>query len=325
MTMYLDSTKTDEALVSSPSRQKITIKSDRLKTQQQLHVLANILISLLGVVVAIAIAWRSGISRIEVGLLLCMYLLTVIGISVGFHRHFSHCTFKTHTWVRVALAILGSMAWQGPVIYWASIHRRHHQYSDQSGDGHSPYVKDGEQLSFLQGLWHSHIGWAFTEEITNTFLFAKDLLRDPIISKVNQLYYVWVFLGFAIPAILGGILTKTWMGVLSGFLWGGLVRVFLTSQATNSINSITHIFGDRPFNTGDWSTNNIWLAIPTGGEAWHNNHHAFPNSAKFGLSWWQIDLGYWVIRVLEMAGLAWDVKSPTPGMIQAKKEAKKIA
>ncbi|WP_235018520.1 acyl-CoA desaturase [Tolypothrix sp. NIES-4075] len=325
MTMYLDSTKTDEALVSSPHKQKITIKSDRLKTPQQLHALASVLIPLLGTVVAIAIASRSGISPIELGLLIGMYVLTVTAISVGFHRQFSHCTFKTHTWVRVILAILGSMACQGPVIFWVSTHRRHHQFSDESGDSHSPYVKDDEQLGFLQGLWHSHVGWTFTQEITNTFLFAKDLLRDPVISKVNQLYYVWVLLGLFIPAILGGILTQTWMGVLSGFLWGGLVRLFLTYQATNSINSITHLFGNRPFDTGDWSRNNIWLAIPTGGEAWHNNHHAFPNSAKFGLSWWQIDLGYWVIRVLEMIGLAWDVKSPTAGMIQAKKEAKKIA
>ena len=255
----------------------------------------------------------------EIGLLVSLYILTLVGISVGFHRLFSHSTFQAHVAVKILLAILGSMACQGPLIYWVSNHRRHHQYSDKPGDPHSPYYIEEEAIDPILGLWHAQVGWTFTHEITNTFLFAKDLLRDSVISKVNQLYYFWVLLGLVIPTVLGGILTGTSMGLLSGFLWGGCIRLFLSYHFTNSINSITHLYGKRPFDTKEQSTNNICLAIPTIGEAWHNNHHAFPNSAKFGLQWWQVDLGYWVIRTLEVFGLAWDVKAPTAGMIEAKK------
>ncbi|WP_364420313.1 fatty acid desaturase, partial [Moorena sp. SIO3H5] len=309
-------------LTSSSKRQKITVKSNNhLKIQQQLHALAINVIPLLGTVAAVAIASQLGIGLVEIGLLLSMYILTLVGISVGFHRHFAHCAFQTNTAIRVILAIFGSMACQGPVIYWVSNHRRHHQYSDRHGDPHSPYCDGDQSLSPIQGLLHAQIGWTFTHEITNTFFFAKDLLRDPLISKVNNLYYFWSFIGVVIPSILGGMLTGTSMGVLSGFLWGGCVRLFLSYHFTNSINSITHLYGSRPFDTSEQSTNNLWLAIPTFGEAWHNNHHAFPNSGKFGLQWWQIDLGYWVIRSLEFAGLVWEVKTPTARMIEAKKAA----
>jgi stearoyl-CoA desaturase (delta-9 desaturase) len=309
------------SLNSSYKLQKIIVNSEHLKNKHRIHALAITLIPSFGVVTAIAIALHSGIGLVEVGLLLLMYLSTMIGISVGFHRYFSHCTFKTSTPIRVLLAIIGSMACQGPLIYWVSNHRRHHQYSDQVGDVHSPYFKGDKPLNILQGLWYSQIEWAFNHEITNTFLFSKDLLQDSLISKVNQMYYIWILLGLMIPTILGGLITKTWMGAFLGFLWGGLVRLFLTFHATNSINSITHIYGKRPFNTHEKSTNNIWLALPTSGESWHNNHHAFPNSAKFGLYWWQIDIGYWFIRLLELTGLIWDVKIPTQEMIEAKKIA----
>ncbi|MDZ7963741.1 MAG: acyl-CoA desaturase [Nostoc sp. DedSLP03] len=319
MTTQLDYTTKFEPPTVSPMWQKVTIKSDRLKTPQQLHALAINIIPLLGSIAAIAIASHVGIGFVEVGLLVSMYVLTFVGITVGFHRHFAHCAFHTNTAVRVILAILGSMACQGPLIYWVSNHRRHHQYSDQPGDPHSPYCNQNQRLGQIRGLWHAQIGWTFTHEITNTFLFSKDLLREPALSKVNQLYYVWILLGLTIPSILGGMLTGTSMGVLSGFLWGGCVRLFLSYHFTNSINSITHLYGSRPFNTREQSTNNIWLAIPTHGESWHNNHHAFPNSAKFGLKWWQIDLGYWVIRTLELTGLVWNVKAPTTDAIEAKK------
>lgn len=309
------------SLNSSYKLQKITVNSEHLKNKHQIHALAITLIPSFGVIAAIVIALQSGISAVEVGLMLLMYVLTTLGISVGFHRYFSHCSFKTSTPMRVLLAIIGSMACQGPLIYWVSNHRRHHQYSDQVGDVHSPYFQGDKPLNTLQGLWYSQVEWVFNHEITNTFLFAKDLLQDPLISKVNQMYYIWVLLGLMIPTILGGLITKTWMGMLLGFLWGGLVRLFFTFHATNSINSITHIYGQRPFNTHEKSTNNIWLALPTSGESWHNNHHAFPNSAKFGLYWWQIDIGYWVIKVLELTGLIWDVKVPTREMIEAKKVA----
>jgi len=310
---------TTENLTNLNKKKNITIKGNHLKTQQFVHALVINLIPLLGTILAVAIALQSGIEKVDIGLLVSLYVFTSTGITVGFHRLFAHSAFATHMAIRIILAIFGSMACQGPLIYWVSNHRRHHQYSDQPGDPHSPYYIQEEHIDPIRGLWHAQVSWTFTHEITNTFVFAKDLLRDPVISKVNQLYYVWVLLGLVIPTVLGGMLTGTSMGLLSGFLWGGCVRLFISYHFTNSINSITHFYGSRPFDTREKSTNNIWLAIPTCGEAWHNNHHAFPNSAKFGLQWWEIDLGYWVIHVMEVLGLAWDVKAPTAGMIKAKK------
>jgi stearoyl-CoA desaturase (delta-9 desaturase) len=171
----------------------------------------------------------------------------------------------------------------------------------------------------LRGFWHSHVGWVLEGKIPNSMLFAKDILRDPVIAKVNQLQQIWVLLGLVIPAILGGILTHTWLGVLQGFLWGGLIRIFIGQQVINSTNSICHLYGGRSFQTSDRSRNNFWLAIPSWGQSWHNNHHAFQNSAVVGFKWWQIDIGSWVIWLLAKMGLVWDVKVPTANQIEAKK------
>ena len=318
--MQLDNQSHGLATLSKTT--KIIIQNDYLQQVQRRFAIATIIIPLIGTMIALKFAWDFGINLMELALLLVFWFLTMVGgITVGFHRLLSHCTFKTHPSIRVALAILGSMAAQGPVINWVSNHRRHHQYSDQIGDTHSPNLHQGGFWGSLNGIWHSHIGWMLNSEITNSTVFAKDLLQDPLIKKVNQQYLVLVFLGLLIPAILGGLLSGTWIGIWQGLLWGGLVRIFVVHHLTWTINSITHLYGSRPFNSSEQSTNNVWLAIPTGGEAWHNNHHAFPNSAKFGLQWWQIDLGGWLIRTLEVLGLAWDVKVPTPEMMEAKKTA----
>lgn len=300
----------------------ITIKSDRLKTQQRIHGIANALVPFLGSVAAIGMAVQIGVSAVDIGLFFLMYYLTQVGGTVGFHRHFAHCAFQAHTSIRVILAILGSMSAQGPLTYWVATHRRHHKYADSYGDPHSPYVKEDKKLSFWEGLWHSHIAWTFNHELTNSFLFAKDMIQDPLMAKISKLYYFWMLLGLMIPAVLGGLLTGTWMGVLSGFLWGGCLRIFIQHHiGTWTIGSLAHIWGSRPYNTspGEQSRNNIWLAIPTGGEMWHNNHHAFPNSAMLGLEWWQIDTGGWLIRILEKLGLVWDVKVPTESMKEARR------
>ncbi|MEH2433188.1 MAG: fatty acid desaturase [Nostoc sp.] len=310
------------SLLTSTKEAKITIKNDYLQTVQKRFAAATIIIPLIGTLIALKFAWDFGINLMELALLLVFWFLTMIGgVTVGNHRLLCHCAFKTHPSVRVALAILGSMAAQGPVINWVSNHRRHHQYSDQIGDTHSPNLHQGGFWGSLNGIWHSHVGWILNGEITNSTVFAKDLLQDPVMKKVNQQYLIFVFLGLLIPAILGGLLSGTWIGLGQGFLWGGLVRIFVVHHLTWCLNSIVHLYGSHPFNTSEQSTNNVWLAIPTGGEGWHNNHHAFPNSAKFGLQWWQIDLGYWLIHTLEVLGLAWDVKVPTLGMIEAKKTA----
>lgn len=303
----------------SSNKSKIKITNDYLKSIYKRLSLVTVLIPFLGSVFAIGLLWHSSIGLLEVGLLIGMYALTTFGIEVGFHRYFAHRAFQTTTLVRVILAILGSMAAQGGVIFWVAHHRRHHQYTDRAGDPHSPHLHGDGILGQLRGLWHAHVGWALEGEITNSMLFAKDLLRDPVISKVNQLQQIWVILGLAIPTILGGVLTGNWVGALQGFIWGGLVRAFLGQQIINCTNSICHVYGSSPFNCNDYSTNNILLAIPSWGQSWHNNHHAFPNSANVGLRWWQVDLGYWVIRVLEMLGLVWDVKTPTEEMMENKK------
>lgn len=318
-----DSAKEVKLLEDFRQSQKLTLANDYLQNIYKRLSLLTVLIPFFGSVVAIGLLWRFGISPVEVGLLISMYALTILGIEVGFHRHFAHHAFQTTTPIRVILAILGAMAAQGGVTFWVAHHRRHHQYTDLPGDPHSPHLNGDGIRGRLIGLWHSHMGWILAGEITNSLIFAKDLLRDPVIAKVNRLQQVWVILGLVIPAVLGGILSGTWLGAFQGFIWGGLVRVFLGHHFIQSINSICHVYGGRLFDTDNYSTNNLWLAIPTWGQSWHNNHHAFPNSAIIGLKWWQIDLGAWVIRTLEFLGLAWNVKAPKEEMIEAKIKATK--
>ncbi len=301
--------------------QQISVKSDRLKKHQEIHGITNIILPFLGSIAAITMACRFGVSPTDFWLFASMYFLTMIGITVGFHRHFAHSAFQGSQALRVVLAILGSMAAEGPLNYWVATHRRHHKYTDAYGDPHSPYVKENQQFGFFEGLWHSHMGWTFNHELTNTFVFARDLAQEPIMTKISQLYYVWTFSGVAIPALIGGLITRTLIGALSGFLWGGCLRIFLQHHLGFwTVGSLAHLFGDRPFETKDHSRNNAWVAFFTGGE-WHNNHHAFPNAAVMGFEWWQIDIGSWLIRGLEKLGLAWDVKVPTADMFAAKKNA----
>ncbi|MHC5730376.1 MAG: fatty acid desaturase, partial [Nostoc sp.] len=169
----------------------------------------------------------TGISSVEIGLLVGMYIVTVGATEVGYHRLFAHRSFEAKPALRVILAILGSMAGQGPVIYWAATHRHHHLHSDLPEDPHSPYIHEGKPLGWWQGLWHSHIGWFFTSKMTNAVFFAKDLVQDTAIVKVSQLYVVWVVLGVVIPGIMGFVLTWSWIGAVKGLLWGGFVRIFL--------------------------------------------------------------------------------------------------
>lgn len=302
-----------------PQRCKVTLANDRLQRLYQRLALATALIPFLGSLTAVWLVLQSGISTMEVILLISMYTATVLGVEVGFHRHFSHSSFQTSPTVRAILIVLGSMAAQGGVIYWVAHHRRHHQYSDKPGDTHSPHLYGVGKLGKLRGLWHAHVGWPLQGEISNSTIFAKNLLRSPLVTRLNRLQHVWVLLGLMIPALVAALATGTWIGTFKGFLWGGLVRIFLVQQFISSVNSICHVFGGRPFLTNDCSRNNAWLALPTLGQAWHNNHHAFQNSAIVGLRWWQVDPGAWVIRFLEFVGLVWDVKVPTQEMQKAKK------
>ena len=260
----------------------------------------------------------------QIWIWLGMHVLILTGVEVGFHRHFTHRSFKATPSLRVALAILGSMAFQGPVIWWSATHRRHHRFSDHPGDPHSPHCYGTGLRALIKGLLFAHMGWLFEPESTRALgwdRYARDLYRNQAIFKVHTMYFHWLALGFVIPAIIGGLVTRTWSGVFFGFLWGGPVRIFMMNHVFYwCINSVTHTFGTRPYKSDDQSTNNVWLAIPTLGQAWHNNHHAFPAAAIMGMRWWEIDVGGWIIRVFEKLGLVWDVNVPPPHLIEKKKQ-----
>jgi stearoyl-CoA desaturase (Delta-9 desaturase) len=301
---------------------KITIKSNYLQVWYRRLAFITVFTPLLGTLIAIALLWHSRIGFIELGLFVGMYAITIFGVEVGFHRYFSHGAFQTTKTIRALLAIFGSMAAQGGVIFWVTHHRRHHQFTDGPGDPHSPYLHGRGVWNQLEGFWHAHQGWMLTGEVSNSLIFAKNLLGDPLIIKLNGLHHIWVLLGLVLPTVLGGVLTWSWMGALNGLLWGGLVRIFVGQQIMFSTNSLCHGIGSRPFEVNDRSTNVAWLAIPSWGQSWHNNHHAFQSSAIAGLKWWQIDPGTWVIRLLERVGLVWNVKVPTEAMQKAKARVK---
>jgi stearoyl-CoA desaturase (delta-9 desaturase) len=254
-------------------------------------------------------AWGGTLHWPDLVVLALTYLLTGLGVTVGFHRLLTHRSFKTSSPMRALLAALGSAAIEGPVIEWVANHRKHHRFSDQAGDPHSPHVGHASGWrGALGGLFHAHVGWIFKgNAMASEGRYAKDLLGDPVVRFIDRTFLVWVLAGLAFPFGLGLALTGSIAGGLTGLLWGGAVRLFLVHHATFSINSLCHFFGRRRFATGDESRNLSWLALPTLGEAWHNNHHAFPTSARHGLRWWQLDPSAWLIAALERSGLVWDV------------------
>ena len=284
--------------------------SKAISTHARLLTLAVVILPLVGFVAAVASLWGRGFHWVDGGLLLGMYALTAVGITVGYHRLFCHRAFETNRVVQFVLAILGSMAVEGPLLKWVAVHRRHHQHSDAREDPHSPHEHGDGFFAVWRGLWHAHVGWFFRPDPPNLPHYVQDLHQSRTLRIASALFPLWVTLGVLIPAALGGLLTGTWIGVVTGLLWGGLVRIFLVHHVTWSINSICHLWGSQPFRTGDHSRNNFVFGALGFGEGWHNNHHAFPTSARFGLRWWQIDLGYWFIWLLAKLGLAWKVRTP---------------
>ena len=315
--MYIDREVSDSKLLVQSSRRKNQILTNQyVKILTLLHVLGITILPAIGTLWAIILSYQNqAVHLIDIGLLVGMFALTAIGIEVGYHRYFSHRSFQANKSVSIALGILGSMAAQGPISYWVALHRYHHEYSDRINDPHSPNLHGTSFLKRIQGFWHSHLGWMFNHEVPNPIYYSPDILKDRTMLKVEQLYFVWLLLGLAIPTVIGGIFTNSWSGAGSGLLWGGAFRLFIGEHLIWTINSVVHIFGTRPFKTKDNSRNIFWLAIPTIGGSWHNNHHAFPNSAITGLQWWQLDLGGHLILLLENLGLVSNVKIPTQKMI----------
>ncbi|GLU34682.1 acyl-CoA desaturase [Trinickia caryophylli] len=270
-----------------------------------------------GAAATVALAIRYGVGRLEIGLLASMYLCTALGVEAGLHRFFSHQAFKAGPIVTALFAIFGSMAAQGPVLFWAATHRMHHAFTDQEGDPHSPRLHGSGLRGRLRGMWHAHVGWLFTLRRQNWSQFTPDLLRDRWIVQLNRLYFAWIALGLALPAAAGWLIGGTAYSALMGFLWGGLMRIFLVDQATWAINSFAHSFGPRPNRTRDASRNVAWLALPAVGGGWHNNHHAFPALARTGQHFWQLDISGSFIELLALLGLVWDVRRPERPAAQA--------
>ena len=267
------------------------------------------------------LAWGGSLHWQDLFVLAVTYLLTGVGITVGYHRLFTHRSFETSRPLRALFAVLGSMGVEGPLIEWVSTHRKHHSFSDRPGDPHSPHTDDAPGWrGALRGLGHAHLGWVFRgKDMANPGRYARDLLADRDMRFISRTFPLWVAVGLALPFGLGVALTGSVVGGLTGLLWGGAVRIFLVHHATFSINSLCHFFGRRPFATGDESRNLAWLAPVTLGEAWHNNHHAFPTSARHGLGRWQVDPGAWLITALERSHLAWGVVRIAPERQRARR------
>lgn len=273
----------------------------------------------IGLAAAIYVFWRHGVGPLDLVLMGSMYLLTLLGITLGYHRLFTHKSFVTPAPVRFLLAVLGSMALQGPVIQWVAHHRRHHQQSDREGDPHSPHLHDGTVWSTLKQAWHSHAGWLFGEEPHGLRRSVPDLLADPVVAFVDRTFWYWVILGLLVPGGVAYAITGSPFAAFTGFLWGGLVRMAITHHVTGSINSVCHIWGTKEYQSSDESRNNPVFGVLALGEGWHNNHHAFPTSARHGLRWWQFDLTWLTIRLLSFVGLARDVRLPSPTALQTKR------
>jgi stearoyl-CoA desaturase (delta-9 desaturase) len=267
--------------------------------------------------------WNDLLHWSDVFVFVIMYLLTGLGVTVGFHRYLTHRSFKTGKTVRAALGILGSAAIEGPVISWVADHRKHHVFADKEGDPHSPHVgHEGGWKGALQGLVHAHMGWLFIHTQRGAKRrYAPDLVKDPVISWVDRHFVAWALGGLAVAFALGYAIGGTLTAALTGLLWGGGVRMLVVHHVTYSINSLCHFFGRRRFETEDHSRNLLWLVPFSFGESWHNNHHAFPTSASHGLSRWPVDPSWLVIRAMEAVGLAWDVVRIDPSRIDKKAAA----
>jgi stearoyl-CoA desaturase (Delta-9 desaturase) len=267
-----------------------------------------------GLGVAVWVAWDGLLRVSDLIVFVIVYVLSGLGITVGFHRLLTHRSFKTGRVTRGVLAVLGSAAIEGPAISWVADHRKHHAFADVPGDPHSPHVDHGVGWrGALRGLLHAHIGWLFVHDQRGARArYAPDLLRDPVIRFVHRTFALWALAGLGAAFGLGWAIGGSVTAGLTGLLWGGAVRVFVMHHATYSINSICHAFGRRAYPTHDESRNVGWLSLLTLGESWHNNHHAFPTSARHGLGRWQLDPSAAVICALERCGLAWDVVRVSP-------------
>jgi stearoyl-CoA desaturase (Delta-9 desaturase) len=279
--------------------------------------LTGVVLPFVGVIAAIVLLWNRAVDLTDLAILAVSYLVTAIGVTVGFHRLLTHRAFATYPWLEHTFAVMGSLSVQGSVMDWVADHRKHHAHTDVEGDPHSPHVGHG---SGIAGLWHAHTGWLMeTQGQADWRKYARDLYDDPAMRSIGRSFPLLAFLSLAAPTLAGWALHDfTLSGALQGLVWGGLVRIFLVHHVTWSVNSICHFFGTRRFEIDDRSTNVAWLSLLSLGESWHHNHHAFPRSATHGLRRWEVDPSAWIIGGLERAGLAWNVIRISPERQRAK-------
>jgi stearoyl-CoA desaturase (Delta-9 desaturase) len=288
----------------------------RKSVLEQSLVIAFMIIPVVALIAAVMLTWGWGITLLDVVIATIAYFGTGLGVTVGFHRHFTHKSFKATRPMKVALAITGSLAFQGSIVSWVADHRRHHAFSDKEGDPHSPWLFGTGPLALVRGFWHAHMGWLFDRDKTNARRFAPDLLADRDVAAVDRQFVLLTAVSLGVPALLGGLLSWSWWGALTAFLWGGLVRVGLLHHVTWSINSICHMAGRRPFGTRDRSANVWWLAVLSFGESWHNLHHADPTCARHGVKRGQIDMSARLIWLFEKFGWVHSVRWPTPQRLE---------
>jgi stearoyl-CoA desaturase (delta-9 desaturase) len=280
-------------------------------------------VPLLAVLAAIPLAWGWGLGWHDIVIAFVFYVVTGMGITMGFHRHFTHSSFKAARPLRVSLAIAGSLAIEGPVLVWVADHRRHHKYSDKEGDPHSPWRFGNDWKALTKGFLYAHIGWMFNPNRTSQEKFCPDLLADPPIRRVSSTFPLWVAVSLLAPALIGGLWSMSLAGALTAFFWASLVRICLLHHVTWSINSVCHTFGNEDFDVRDKSRNVAWLAIPSFGESWHNLHHSDPTCARHGALEGQIDISARAIWIAEKLGWAWDVRWPDEQRLSGKLTGKR--
>ncbi len=275
-----------------------------------------------GFILAIVYAWSVGWMTWPFLVLgtIC-WIVSGMGVTIGFHRLLTHGSFETYRPLRAMWMMLGALSVEGSPLVWCAAHRRHHEFSDKLGDPHSPNLHGRGLWNSIRGFIYGHCGWLFTRFWSDPDLqrYVPDLLKDKFLVAIDRMYYIWVILSLLIPTGIGALITMSWHGALLGLLWGGLARIFIGHHITWSINSVCHIFGGRPFKSNDLSTNNLLCAMLGFGEGWHNNHHAFPTSARHGLFWWQIDTSWLTILAMKKLGLAWNVKVPSRQVMDSKR------
>ncbi|MEV7098265.1 acyl-CoA desaturase [Amycolatopsis sp. NPDC051045] len=293
------------------------VLSGRQTLPELITIRAFLLVPFLALGAAIPVFWGWGVSWLDLTIGGAFFVVSTLGVTVGYHRYFTHGSFRAKRALRIALAVAGGLAAQGPVIGWVADHRRHHAFSDRDGDPHSPWLFGTSPVALARGFWHAHMGWLFGRDKTNVERFAPDLAADRDLRVVDRLFPLWVLVSLLLPPLLGGLITLSWWGALTAFLWAGLARISFQHHVTWSVNSVCHMIGERPFASRDRSANFWPLAILSMGESWHNTHHADPTSARHGAQRGQLDISARVIWVFEKLGWAWNVRWPTAKRLAA--------